>query len=37
MRTIAWETDSQRALRYCSKEVKGKISIKCEFSEGRYV
>ena len=27
MRTIAWETASQIALRNCSKEVEGKVSI----------
>ena len=26
MRTIVWETDFQIALRYCSKEVEGKVS-----------
>ena len=27
MRTIAWEAAFQRALRYCSKDVGGEVSI----------
>ena len=35
MRTIAWETASQIALRNSSKEVEGaKVSYICDFGEG---
>ena len=33
MRTIAWETAFQIALRNCSKELRGKISILGDFAE----
>ena len=33
MRTIAWETAFQIALRNCSKELRGKISILVDFAE----
>ena len=36
-RTIAWETASQIALRTCSEEVTGKVSIIYDFSEGGVV
>ena len=34
MKTIAWETASLIALRNCSKEVGGKVSMIYDFSEG---
>ena len=34
MRTIGWETTFQVALRNCSKEVGGKVSVIYGFSEG---
>ena len=34
MRTIAWETAFQMALRNCSEEVGGKVSVIYDFSEG---
>ena len=35
MRTIAWETASQLALRNSSKEARGKIQYIRDFGEGR--
>ena len=37
MRTIAWETAFQIALRNCSKEVRGKISIYVILVKGKYI
>ena len=34
LRTIARETASQRALRNCSKEVEGEVSIYIQFAKG---
>ena len=34
MRTIAQETVSQIALRNCSEDVGGKLSVICDFSAG---
>ena len=34
MRTAAWETTFQIALRKCSKEAKGKVKVIYDFSEG---
>ena len=34
MRTVAWDTASQIALRNCSEEVGGKVSIIYDFSDG---
>ena len=36
MRTIAWETVCQIALRNCSKEVTGKVSIYVILMKGEY-
>ena len=37
MRTIAWETASQIALRNCSKEVGGKVSVDVILVKGEYM
>ena len=37
MRTIAQETAFQRALRNCSKDVGGKVSIYVIFMKGEYM
>ena len=37
MRTAAWETISQIALRNCSKEAKGKVSIYVILVMGKYM
>ena len=37
MRTIVWETASQIALRNCSKEVRGKVSIYVILVKGEFV
>ena len=34
MRTVAWETAHQIALRNCSKEVAGKDTYICDFGKG---
>ena len=34
MKTIVWETAFQIALRKCSKEAVGKVSVMYDFSEG---
>ena len=37
MRTIAWKTAFQLALRNCSKEVGGKVSINEILMKGEYI
>ena len=37
MRTIAWETAFQIALRNCSEELRGKVSIYVILVKGKYM